>query len=136
MVPYDSSEPAAKALELAKDLAKKYSSKLSVVTCIALNFDYSGDGIPYVETINLLKKSASYSLSKMEPGLQAAKIPYDLKVIEGTSVVEALVSYAEIHHVGLIIMGSRGIGGFKKMLLGSTSSGVSQHSKCPVLLVK
>jgi nucleotide-binding universal stress UspA family protein len=33
-------------------------------------------------------------------------------------------------------MGSRGLGGFKKLLLGSVASGVLQHSKCPVLIVK
>jgi hypothetical protein len=35
-----------------------------------------------------------------------------------------------------VIMGSRGLGGFKKLLLGSVASGVTQHSKCPVLIVK
>ncbi len=136
MVPYDKSEPATRALEIAKDLAKKYSSKLSVITCIPLNFDYSGDGIPYVETIKLLKQSASYSLSKLEEGMREEKIHYDLKVIEGFSVIEALISYAEMHHVDLIVMGSRGLGGFKKLLLGSIASGVSQHSNCPLLIVK
>lgn len=136
MVPYDNSEAANKALEAAKDLAIKYSSKLTIINCVPLNFGQAGEGAPYVETLKLLKQSASYSLSKLERGIQGQKIPYEMKVIEGTSIVEALVSYADIHHVDLIVMGSRGHGGFKKLLLGSTASGVSQHSKCPVLVVK
>jgi len=42
----------------------------------------------------------------------------------------------ESHDIDLIVIGSRGLEGFKKLLLGSVASGVSQHSKCPVLIVK
>ena len=137
MVPYDKSEPANRALEYAIDLAKRYSSKISIVAYVPLNVDYSVDGNEsYVETVKLMKKSAAYDLSKLEPRLQELKIPYDIKIVEGTSITETLISYAEIHHVEIIVMGSRGLGGFKKLLLGSVASGVLQSSKCPVLIVK
>lgn len=137
MVPYDKSEPANRALEYAIDLAKKYSSKISIVAYVSLNIGYSGDGgSSYVDMIELQRRSAEYTLSKLEPRLQELKIPFNLKAIEGTSITETLVSYAERHHVNLIVMGSRGLGGFKKLLLGSVASGVLQHSKCPVLIVK
>jgi nucleotide-binding universal stress UspA family protein len=137
MVPYDKSDPANRALEYAIDLAKKYSSKISVVAYVSLNIGYSGeDNGSYVEMVESQKKSAEYALSKLEPKLQGLKIPFSLKAIEGTSITETLVSYAEMHHVNIIVMGSRGLGGFKKLLLGSVASGVLQHSKCPVLIVK
>lgn len=136
MVPYDKSEPANRALEYAIDLAKRYSSKISIVAYVSLNVGYSGDGSSYVEVVELQRRSAQYALSKLEPRLQELKIPFNLKAIEGTSITETLVSYAERHHIDLIAMGSRGLGGFKKLLLGSVASGVLQHSKCPVLIVK
>ena len=137
MVPYDKSEPVNRALEYAMDLAKKYSSKISIVACVSMNVSYSTDGgASYVEMVKLQKKSAEYDLSKLEPKLQELKIPYCIKAIEGTSITETLISYAEIHHVNLIVMGSRGLGGFKKLLLGSVTSGVLQHSKCPMWIVK
>ncbi|MDE1828830.1 MAG: universal stress protein [Thaumarchaeota archaeon] len=136
MVPYDKSEPANKALEFAIDLAKKYSSKISVVTYVPSHLDYSQEGASYVETIQIIKKTATYSLAKLEPKLQQLGIPYELKVVEGISITETLVSYADMHHVDVIVMGSRGLGGFKKLMLGSVASGVTQHSKCPVLIVK
>lgn len=136
MVPYDDSEPAAKAFEFSLDLAKKYGAKTTIIAYVPQNFDFSGDGMSYTETTRLLRQSAGDSLVKLEPKLQKTGIPYEIKVVEGTSITHTLLSYAESHHVDLIIMGSRGLGGFKKLLLGSVASGISQHSECPVLIVK
>jgi nucleotide-binding universal stress UspA family protein len=36
----------------------------------------------------------------------------------------------------LLLMGSRGKGGFKELLLGSVSHKVANHADCPVLIVK
>ena len=36
----------------------------------------------------------------------------------------------------LIIMGSRGLGAFKELLLGSVSFKVMHHAKCPVMIVR
>jgi nucleotide-binding universal stress UspA family protein len=37
---------------------------------------------------------------------------------------------------GLVLIGSRGRGGFKELLLGSVSHKVTNHADCPVLVVK
>jgi nucleotide-binding universal stress UspA family protein len=57
-------------------------------------------------------------------------------VVSSTSVVAAIVDYAEHENVDLIVIGSRGRSGFKKLLLGSTASGVVTYATCPVLVVK
>jgi nucleotide-binding universal stress UspA family protein len=46
------------------------------------------------------------------------------------------VDCAEQKKVDLIVIGSRGLSGFKKLLLGSVASGVVTYSHCPVLVVK
>jgi len=51
-------------------------------------------------------------------------------------VVETIINHAAKEHVDLIIVGTRGLGGFKKMLIGSVSSGVISHANCPVLVVR
>ena len=64
-------------------------------------------------------------------------IQFDSKVIlGGSSVVRAIIEYAEKNDIELIVMGTIGISGFKRLLLGSTASGVVTYSHCPVLLVK
>lgn len=47
-----------------------------------------------------------------------------------------IVAYANKHDMDLIIIGSRGLGNMKKMLLGSVSSKVVQQASCPVLVMK
>ncbi|MDC8453746.1 MAG: universal stress protein, partial [Candidatus Nitrosotalea sp.] len=72
----------------------------------------------------------------LEPRLKELKIQYKIDILEVRSVPDSLITYEDTHNVDLIVMGSRGFGGFKKLLLGSVASAVSQHSKCPVLIVK
>ena len=52
------------------------------------------------------------------------------------SVEAAIVEYAEQTNIDLIIIGTRGRSGFKRMLLGSVASGVVTYATCPVMVVK
>jgi nucleotide-binding universal stress UspA family protein len=59
------------------------------------------------------------------------------EVILGTSsIVKEIVEYSEKHNVDQIVVGCRGMSGIKKMLLGSTASGVVTYAHCPVMVVK
>ncbi len=53
-----------------------------------------------------------------------------------TSVVETIVNQAVKENADLIIVGTRGLGGFKKLILGSVSNGVVSHVHCPVLVIR
>jgi nucleotide-binding universal stress UspA family protein len=57
-------------------------------------------------------------------------------IVNSRSIVGAVVDYAEQEGVDLIVIGSRGLSGFKKLLLGSTASGVITYAHCPILVVK
>jgi len=52
------------------------------------------------------------------------------------SIVGAIVEYAERENIDLLVIGSRGLTGFKKLLVGSVASGVVTYAHCPVLVVK
>ena len=52
------------------------------------------------------------------------------------TLVGEISDYAEKNHVDLIVMGSRGRTGFKKLLLGSVASSVVTYAPCPVLVIK
>jgi nucleotide-binding universal stress UspA family protein len=57
-------------------------------------------------------------------------------VASPTSVVPAIVEYAEKNRVDLIVTGTKGRSGFTKLLLGSVASGVVTYASCPVMVVK
>ncbi|PJI94016.1 universal stress protein [Luteimicrobium subarcticum] len=66
-------------------------------------------------------------LESERPGLQARRI-----VLDGTGA-ELLVEFSQA--ADLVVVGSRGRGGFSGMLLGSTSQAVLHHAQCPVMVV-
>jgi len=137
LVPYDGSDPANRAFEFATELAKLYKSSVTVVTCIAIHAHVDPVlSVAFLETIKLQKEDARKDLTKLEQKLKEFGISFQTEVLEAISITDVLVSYADSHNVDLVIMGSRGMGGFKKLLLGSVASGITQHSKCPVLIVK
>ena len=56
-------------------------------------------------------------------------------VPDEANVADTLVEVADRHHARAIVIGSRGLGGLKARLLGSTSNKVVQHAHCPVVVV-
>jgi nucleotide-binding universal stress UspA family protein len=52
------------------------------------------------------------------------------------SVDGTIVEYAESHDIDLIILGTKGRSGIKKLLLGSVATGVVKYATCTVMVVK
>jgi len=59
-----------------------------------------------------------------------------VETLEAQPAAEAIIDYARKNQFELIIVGSRGLTGFKELMLGSVSHHVVQHSPVPVLVVK
>ncbi len=49
---------------------------------------------------------------------------------------DQIVAYAQDQGAGLIVMGSRGLGGIRRALMGSVSDAVVRHAHCPVMIVR
>jgi nucleotide-binding universal stress UspA family protein len=64
--------------------------------------------------------------------LAAPGVPTQVHLLTGDPR-ERLLTEAE--HARELVVGSRGLGGFRGMLLGSTSAAVTQHASCPVVVV-
>jgi nucleotide-binding universal stress UspA family protein len=62
---------------------------------------------------------------------------FETAIIEAeTSAASTIVDYAESKNVDLLVIGSKGRTGLKKMLVGSTASEVVKYSHCPVLVLR
>lgn len=62
-------------------------------------------------------------------------VPIESEVREGNPSGVVLTT-AEERNADIIVLGSRGRGGFKGLFLGSTSQHVAAHAKCPVAVVR
>jgi nucleotide-binding universal stress UspA family protein len=61
------------------------------------------------------------------------EVPIETRLLEG-SAADGLV--AESRDADLVVVGTRGRGGFSSLLLGSVSAEVAHHARCPVVLVR
>ena len=91
------------------------------------------------EFLESIKKEAEKWFDKVKQKSDDTNKKIQLKtevIATDRSVVAAIVEYAERENMDLIVIGTRGRSGFKKLLLGSIASGVATYAHCPVLIVK
>lgn len=137
LVPYDGSNFSKKALDAAIEIAKKFDSELWFLTILDKELQPRLD-----KTSTNSKKRSKKSLSSIDLELrnrvmdckeQGVSADYDL--IKG-SPKETILRFAKKRKMDLIVMGSQGLHGIRKIKsLGSVSRAVSEKSQCPVLLV-
>lgn len=66
-----------------------------------------------------------------------SKGTFETAIVEAeTSTASTIVDYAETKNVDLLVIGSRGRTGIKKMLVGSTANEVVKYAHCPVMVVR
>lgn len=145
LVAVDGSQPSMNAADRAISLANKYEARLTGLFVVPsdIGYGYLDDNTlsewpAEIRRIvsNVIMKGEGYLDSIKERAIDNA-IQFESKVIlGGSSVVRAIIEYAEKNDIELIVMGTIGISGFKRLLLGSTASGVVTYAHCPVLLVK
>jgi len=136
----DGSEISMSAVDCAIQMAKKHNSQVIALHVIKIHIATAYLLAPS-DTLRQLNNKDNQELIKwFEPIETKAKennVKLKTEVVESImSEVGAIVTYAEHEDVDLIIIGSRGRSGFKKLLLGSTASGVVTYATCPVLVVK
>ena len=68
-------------------------------------------------------------------GARYPDVKYRTEVVPGDSVASALITFARRTSAGLLVVGSRGLGGFRGLVMGSTSRNVIEHAPCPVMVV-
>ncbi len=140
VVAFDGSVPSIRALRTAMSISKKYGSKISVAHAVAFPIGGYGTGEAYFDWDEYYSLAKKNILKILNPLLEEAKedgIEIDSVFTSGTtSVAESLLEEASKIKADLVVMGSRGLGGFKSLLLGSVSNAVVAHADVPVLIVK
>jgi nucleotide-binding universal stress UspA family protein len=140
LVAVDGSGNSIKASKQAIDIAKKMDASLTVLYILSpatyMDLGYANVG-RMGEIESTKKKDAQYEVEKVKKNAMENDVTVMTDVrIKDTSVAKEILEYAERNKIDLIITGSRGMTGIKKMLLGSVATGVVTYSHCPVLVVK
>lgn len=131
---HDGSEHADRALERAAEIAERFDASLSVVM-VAVDDPSGGTseqaqdmGAPGLDICKML-------LSRVTEWLSSKWIMAE-SVVEQGRPQDRILATAESMGADMIVIGSRGCDGDKKLLLGSVSSKIAEQATCDVLIVK
>jgi nucleotide-binding universal stress UspA family protein len=151
LVAIDGSESSTRAASVALGLAEKLKAELILLHAVSPPTSYYGSTVPAPvgaspPPISQHEIDAYYEYARratigMVEEIQSRSKKLGVKVRteipQGvSSVVETIIKHAENANADLIVVGTRGLGGFKRLLLGSVSSGVVSHATTPVLVVR
>jgi nucleotide-binding universal stress UspA family protein len=141
LVALDGSEPAARAAALAADLALTYRATLHLVHVIprlvmteSLKQFAEIEGVENPMTLQVTAAAESFLEAARASAAARGVAPLVTEVLVGDPAVQ-LLDYARERGVDLIVLGRRGVGQIRGLLMGSVSSKVNSLATCPVLTV-
>jgi nucleotide-binding universal stress UspA family protein len=135
----DGSEQAELAATRAVDIAEKTDSELHVVHVGVVPIflqSYPGTLGYYGKLYEQIEEESRQRLRKQSLRVKAAGGTVAGTHLRMGEVALEIVALAEELGAGLIVMGSRGLGGVRRALMGSVSDSVVRHAHCPVLVVR
>ncbi len=143
LVPVDGSETANRALRTAVALAAEQSAALHVVHVSEETPLYvSMDTLPYppADLMEALHKEGEGILAEAVATARNQNIEADAKLLvidgPGRGISEAIEQEAEHWDADLIVIGTHGRRGFRRLLLGSVAENLIRVSTKPVLLIR
>ncbi len=146
LVPIDGSEPSFHAARVAINIANKFNSEIIVLFVVVSpsKSEYANlTGLVTPKQIDMIIKNAKEESKKWFNRIEDIvkekdpNIKLSTKVIlTGIAVYGEIIHYAQEENIDLIVIGTRGRSGIKRLLLGSTASGVVTYANCPVLVTK
>jgi nucleotide-binding universal stress UspA family protein len=136
VVGVDGSDHSAHALEWAIREARAHGTRLRVVTTWqvpAVVYGAPGLSMPDKQTLAGLERGASDIANSAAERARSAGVQAEVLVKEAQAA-DALIDAAE--DADLLVVGSRGHGGFTGLLLGSVSAQCAHHAACPVTIIR
>jgi nucleotide-binding universal stress UspA family protein len=131
----DGSEHGYHAARVAADLARAMKSEeLRIVVSYDRIPPYLGE--PNLQ--NVINARVIAAQTVLDKALEAVgDVPAEIHTewLEGDPA-ESIIDVATTRNSSVIVMGSRGLGALKGLVLGSTSQKVVSHAPCPVLIVR
>ena len=133
VVGVDGSDPSLQALEWAAKYAEAFALKVRAVSAYHYPIDY-GYAFTLPEDVDFAADSKTQLLANVaDVQKRFPKVEFEAEIVN-SSPAASLIEDSE--KAVLLVVGSRGHGGFTGMLLGSVSSSCVAHAHCPVVVVR
>ena len=135
LVAIDSSDASMDAVDYATAISQRYNAELYALHVIHADVDLYG---PHEtsEFIRNMRNEGEKYLDKVKVKANEKDIQIKTEIISSKDISGGIVDFAEENNIDLIVIGTRGRSGFKRLLLGSVASHVVTYAHCPVLVVK
>jgi len=131
----DGSEGALHALRAGMELAQDYHADVSILNVFQPQAVYQGMPRGDSSPGDYAARVKDAICATVDPIAKENGVSFRLCQEEGHPA-ETLVRFAEKNQADLIVVGTRGLGGFQRLLLGSVSRSVLHHAQCSVLVVR
>ena len=133
LIPVDGSDGSDKAVAKAVELAKIYEAKLNFLYAANINQLAINAALSHA-ILDAVKKAGKTILTRAE-NMVPSEVEHKI-FLETGSPAAVILEFEGNLNADLIVMGSRGLGLVKGVLLGSVSQYITERAKCPVLVVK
>lgn len=139
LVAIDGSEQSYKCADFAYELAEKMNSEVLFLEVVPAIPVYGGHEKSFQRDIQerdtQMIKEANEHIAKAAKKFKEANIPFESQVLIGNPA-DNICETAEKKDVSLIIIGTRGMTGVSRFMMGSVSSKVVTYAPCSVLVTR
>jgi len=135
LVPLDFSRGSEKALDHALKLARERSTRVIALHVVPAELIYPPTGGRF-DFYGLMQRDARENFRKLAKRKRLRPKDCELALARGADFADIIVRHAKKLRASLIIMGSHGRTGLRRLLLGSIAERTLRYAKCPVLIVK
>jgi nucleotide-binding universal stress UspA family protein len=131
LVAYDGSEPAKLALDRTAEIARLENAEVSVISVAPVLRSGRAGGVDPTSDLHEHRRELEEAVRR----LAAAGI--SAQAVEGVGdPADAIIRLAEQDGTNLVVVGSRGLSGVERFLMGSVSMRVAQHAPCNVYIAR
>ncbi len=135
LVPVDFSEPSELTIRYAQELAHVYQSGIELLH-VAEEIPYPYFYLPIdSELVSQRQDRARQALAKLAAETLSSDVNYTTSIRVGRVATEIL-DHAKKSDCGLLVIGTHGLSGIERLLVGSTAEQVIREAECPVFVVK
>jgi nucleotide-binding universal stress UspA family protein len=134
LVATDGSEQSMKAVQKALEMAQKEGAQVTLMSVAYYSKDDFDDMPPNIQ--DKLEAQAAAALNKAKSVFEAQKIPMEAVLEAGVVPANNILKRAQEGNYELILIGSAGLTGIKRALMGSTAAKVVAQAPCSVMVIR